>query len=107
MALLTFFLVNVTWVFFRSPDFVTAWRILTSMFTHVKDGAALLTTLAIIKIAVIITLMLVCHWVLRDRKLVSVAGKMPWWALGTVWAVLVILLMLSQESTNSFIYFQF
>jgi alginate O-acetyltransferase complex protein AlgI len=106
-ALLTFFLVNVTWVFFRSPDFSTAWRLLTSMFTEVKGGAVLLTTLSIIKIIVIISLMLICHWTLRNTKLIAVAGKMKWWMLGTIWAVMVILLILSQESTNSFIYFQF
>ncbi|MEJ7674687.1 MAG: MBOAT family O-acyltransferase [Chitinophagaceae bacterium] len=27
------FLVNVTWVFFRAPDFTSAWRMLTSMFS--------------------------------------------------------------------------
>jgi alginate O-acetyltransferase complex protein AlgI len=107
LALLTFFLVNVTWVFFRSPDFTTAWRLLTSMFTEVKGGAAVLTTLSIIKIIVIISVMLVCHWIMRDRKVLPVARTMPWWVVGICWAVMVILLILSQESTNSFIYFQF
>lgn len=107
IALLTFFLVNVTWVFFRSPDFSTAWRLLTSMFTEVKGGAVLLTTLTIIKIIVIISLMLVCHWIMRNRKLIPVASKMPWWIIGIIWAAMAVLLMLSQESTNSFIYFQF
>jgi alginate O-acetyltransferase complex protein AlgI len=107
LALLTFFLVNVTWVFFRSPDFATAWRLLTSMFTEVKGGAVLLTTLSIIKIVVIISLMLICHWKLRNTKLVAAASSLKWWMLGTIWAIMVILLILSQESTNSFIYFQF
>lgn len=107
LTLLTFFLVNVTWVFFRSPDFTTAWSILTSMFTDVKGGATLLTSLTMIKIALIITLMLICHWVMRNRSILPVAGKMRWWVLGLVWAAMVILLVLSQESTNSFIYFQF
>ncbi|UEG50774.1 hypothetical protein LK994_04710 [Ferruginibacter lapsinanis] len=33
--------------------------------------------------------------------------KMPWWLLGIVWSVLLMLLILSQESSSSFIYFQF
>lgn len=107
LALLTFFLVNVTWVFFRSPDFTTAWRILTSMFTDVKGGAVLLPSLTIIKVAVIILLMLVCHWIMRNRKVLTIASKMRWWVLGIAWAAMVIMLILSQESTNSFIYFQF
>ncbi|TDH26466.1 MBOAT family protein [Segetibacter sp. 3557_3] len=107
VVLLTFFLVNVTWVFFRSPDFTTSWRLLTAMFTNVKGGAAVLPTLTIIKVAVIITLMLVCHWVMRNRRVLPVSSKIRWWVLGIVWAAMVILLMLSQESSNSFIYFQF
>jgi alginate O-acetyltransferase complex protein AlgI len=99
--------VNVTWVFFRSPDFTTAWSILTSMFTDVKGGATLLTTLTIIKITTIISLMLACHWLLRDSRILSMTTKIRWWVLGLVWGVMIVLLMLSQESTNSFIYFQF
>ena len=107
LTLLTFFLVNVTWVFFRSPDFTTAWRLLTSMFTTVKGGAALLSTLTIIKIIAITLLMLISQWVMRNRNVVSVAKSLSWWVVGIVWAVMVLLLMLSQESSSSFIYFQF
>lgn len=107
LALLTFFLVNVTWVFFRSPDFGTAWRLLTSMFTDVKGGAVLLTTLTIIKVTVIIALMLVCHWVMRNSKVLPLANKVKWWVLGLVWALMLVLLILSQENSSSFIYFQF
>jgi D-alanyl-lipoteichoic acid acyltransferase DltB (MBOAT superfamily) len=107
LALITFFMVTITWVFFRSPDFATAWRLLVSMFTEVKGGAEILTTLAIIKVAVIISAMLACHWVMRNKNLLAVAGNMKWWTLGTVWAAMLLLLILSQESTSSFIYFQF
>lgn len=98
---------NVTWVFFRSPDFTTAWRLLTSMFTEVKGGAVLLSTLSIIKVAVIVSLMLVYHWVMRNRKVLPVTRTIPWWIVGRAWAVMVILLILSKESSSSFIYFQF
>lgn len=107
LALLTFVLVNITWVFFRSPDFATAWRLLTSMFTEVNGGATILTTLSIIKVAVIISIMLVCHWVMRNTTVLKVAANAKRWVLGTVWAVMIILLCLAQESTSSFIYFQF
>jgi alginate O-acetyltransferase complex protein AlgI len=107
LALLTFFLVTLTWVFFRSPDFISAWRILTSMFTEVNGGATLLTSLTIIKVVVVITLMLTCHWLMRNTKVLPEAKKLRWWMLGLVWAAMIILLMLSQESSSSFIYFQF
>lgn len=106
-ALLTFFLVNVTWVFFRSPDFTSAWRMLTSMFSSKPQGSMLLSNLTIVKVAVIIAGMLGFHWFMRNRRVLSVAEKMPWWLLGLVWSAMLILLILSQESSSSFIYFQF
>ena len=107
LALLTFFLVNVTWVFFRAADFSTAWNMLGSMFGSGNESAALLTTLAIIKVSVIITLMMLFHWFMRNTNILSAAYKLPWWIMGIIWAVILLLLILSQESSSSFIYFQF
>ena len=106
-ALLTFFLVNVTWVFFRSPDFTTAWRLLFSMFGGHNNGIAVLQTLSIIKVAVITVLMVASHWFLRNTTMLEVAAKTKWWVVGLVWSAMIILLILSQESSSSFIYFQF
>ena len=107
LALFTFFLINVTWVFFRSPDFTSAWHLLTSMFSHVPKGAVLLTTLSIIKISVIIFFVVIFHWLMRNTRVLIVAEKLPWWLLGIIWSVLLLLLIWSQESSSSFIYFQF
>jgi D-alanyl-lipoteichoic acid acyltransferase DltB (MBOAT superfamily) len=107
LALLTFFLVNVTWVFFRSADFTTAWRLLGSMFGRADRGAALLSTLAIIKIAIITIGLVTFHWLMRNTRVLTVAGKMPWWLLGIIWSLLLVMIILSQESSSSFIYFQF
>jgi len=107
LALITFFFINVTWVFFRAPDFTSAWRMLSSMFSNVPNGATLLSTLAIIKVSVIVTCMVGFHWMMRNTKVLTVANKMKWWQIGLVWAAMLILLILSQESTSSFIYFQF
>jgi hypothetical protein len=107
LALLTFFLINVTWVFFRAPDFTSAWRMLRSMFSTVPNGAVLLSTLTIIKVSVIIFLMIIFHWFMRNTRVLTVANKLPWWLLGLIWSALLILLILSQESSSSFIYFQF
>ena len=107
LALLTFFMINVTWVFFRSADFSTAWRILNSMFGNVKNGAALLSNLAIIKVSIIVFFLVICHWFMRNTRVLNVANKTPWWVLGLVWSAMLLLLILSQESSSSFIYFQF
>jgi D-alanyl-lipoteichoic acid acyltransferase DltB (MBOAT superfamily) len=107
LALLTFFLINVTWVFFRAQDFHTAWSVLRSMFSNVHDGAQLLTGMTIIKISVIIFFVVVIQWLMRDTRVLTVAQKIPWWLLGLIWSVLLLMLILSQESSSAFIYFQF
>ncbi|MEO6407003.1 MAG: MBOAT family O-acyltransferase [Ferruginibacter sp.] len=107
LALFTFFLINVTWVFFRAPNFTSAWHLLTSMFSHVPKGAVLLSTLSIIKISVIIFFVVIFHWLMRNTRVLIVAEKLPWWLLGIIWSVLLLLLIWSQESSSSFIYFQF
>ncbi|HEX9513196.1 MAG TPA: MBOAT family O-acyltransferase [Puia sp.] len=106
-ALFTFFLVNITWVFFRASTFGKAGAILGSMFGLVHGGAPILATLSMIKIGVILTLLVIIHWLLRDKKVVDVAYRLPWWLTGLLWSTMVILLILNQSSSGSFIYFQF
>lgn len=105
-ALFTFFLINITWVFFRAKTFTKAGDILKSMF-GMQKGEPLLTSLAIIKVAVIIPFMLLFHWIMRNTKVLDAAYQVPWWLLGIVWALLLLMLVWSQESSSSFIYFQF
>jgi alginate O-acetyltransferase complex protein AlgI len=107
LALFTFFLVNVTWVFFRAADFTSAWHLLIAMFGQATDAAPLLSTLAILKVSIVVVLMVIAHWIMRNTTIMEVTEKAPWWALGIVWAVLVVALIVSQKSSDSFIYFQF
>lgn len=107
IALFTFFLVNVTWVFFRAADFSTAWRLLRSMFGQAENGIPILPTIDMLKVAVVITAMVVAHWLMRNTSVLKVAQRQKWWLVGTVWAIMIILLCLSQKSSDSFIYFQF
>lgn len=105
-AMLTFMLVNITWVFFRADTFGKSWGMLQSMF-GMADGKPLLTTLAILKVAVIIPLLVLCHWFLRNTKILDVAYKMSWVWLSVFWSAMLLLLIWAQESGSSFIYFQF
>ncbi len=107
LALFTFFLINVTWVFFRAPDFHAAWGMLSSMFGGVAHADPMLTTMAMIKIAIIIVAVVICHWLMRNTRVLTVAEKLPWWMLGFIWAILVLMIIWSQESSSAFIYFQF
>jgi D-alanyl-lipoteichoic acid acyltransferase DltB (MBOAT superfamily) len=106
-ALFTYMLVNIAWVFFRSGTFNKAWHMLQSMFGQVSDGKALLTSLALIKVAVVIPVMLLTHWLMRGTSVLEVAHRMRWWGLGLVWAAMILLLVWAQDSGSSFIYFQF
>ena len=106
-ALCTFFLINVTWVFFRSPDFTSAWRLLHSMFVRSSSGTALLSWLDIFKVSVIMLCLIIAHWLMRNTMVLKVADKMPWWLLGIVWTAMLLLISLSQNASSSFIYFQF
>jgi alginate O-acetyltransferase complex protein AlgI len=107
LALATFFLINVTWVFFRSPDFSAAWQMLHAMFVHIPKATAVLSYMEIIKVIIIMVALIISHWLMRNTTVLKVAEKIPWWLLGLEWSVMLILIVLSQNASSSFIYFQF
>jgi alginate O-acetyltransferase complex protein AlgI len=106
-ALLTYVLVNVTWVFFRSQDFATAWRILRSMFGLNAEVKAILPTIYIIETVVVIGAMLVAHWIMRERRIEDLVASMPWWLVGGTMAAMMFLILITQDEGHAFIYFQF
>ena len=106
-AFLTFLMICITWVFFRADSFSSAWHLLVDMSGQSLMKTPVLSTLSILKVALVISLMLICHWIMRETNILEMTGKLPWWLVGTVWAFMLILLILSQETGRSFIYFQF
>lgn len=107
LVLLTLFLVNVTWVFFRAPTFGGAMLLLLAMFGVIPNGAAMLTTTAILTVGLVTIALIGCHWLMRDSSLVQLGKRLPWWVLSVAWATMLILVILTQKSSGSFIYFQF
>jgi alginate O-acetyltransferase complex protein AlgI len=107
LALFTFFLVNVTWVFFRATDFAGAWRMLGAMFGQIENGNPILPTIDMIKVSAVIFLMVITHWIMRNTSVMDVVGRLKWWMVSIVWSFLIIALIVSQKSSDSFIYFQF
>jgi hypothetical protein len=71
------------------------------------SGPPLLATATIVKVGVVIVLMLMFHWFMRNTSVLKTAGKMPWWLVSLVWAGMLILIVLSQGTSKAFIYFQF
>ncbi|MTE27876.1 MBOAT family O-acyltransferase [Winogradskyella ouciana] len=106
LALLTYTCVNITWVFFRAREFETAKNMLASMF-GLNDGAKILQSFDIIKVFTVITILFICHWVMRNTSMKAVSLKTPPIVLGIVWAILFVLICIAQGSGEQFIYFQF
>jgi alginate O-acetyltransferase complex protein AlgI len=107
LAFTTFTCVNITWVFFRAREFDTAWNMIKSMFYMQANGEKILDTFTIIKVSIVIGVLFICHWFMRNTSLKEVSLKTSPWALGVVWAIMFFLIVIAQGSGEQFIYFQF
>jgi alginate O-acetyltransferase complex protein AlgI len=107
LAFTTFSCVNITWVFFRARKFETAWSMIKSMFYMQSNGEKILDLFTIIKVSIVVGLLFVCHWFMRNTSLKEVSLKVSPWTLGVVWAIMIFLVIISQGSGEQFIYFQF
>jgi alginate O-acetyltransferase complex protein AlgI len=107
LVLLTFIAINITWVFFRAHDFGKAMLMILSMFGVIPGAPKFVSTLDIYKIAFVTIGILAFHWFMRNSSLVQLAQKLKWWQMGLAWAFMLIVVILTQKSSGSFIYFQF
>jgi alginate O-acetyltransferase complex protein AlgI len=76
------------------------------LFLH-RAGEPVLNTYLVVTASVTIAIMLLLHWLLRNRDLHEVAGRMPAAALGLIWGVMLFLIVITQGGSHAFIYFQF
>jgi len=107
MALVTYFLVNVTWVFFRAQDFDHAWRFLGSMFALRAEPQKVLHLNEIVPALIVIAGMVLAHWRMRKTTLEAVVARAPAALIGLVWGLMLFALVAAQGSDAAFIYFQF
>ena len=108
LAVLTYFLVNLTWVFFRATDFAQAWRMVRAMLGFPVAGSELVLGMNLaVRVVAVIAAMLVVHWTMRSRRLEDMAEKTPGWLLALVWAGMLFAIVITQGSGDAFIYFQF
>ena len=106
--MLTYFLVNLTWVFFRARDFAQAWSMIRAMLGFGVEGTELaLSTYLVALVTTVTAGMLLVHGFMRNRRLEEVVAKTPWWLVGSVWAAMLVLILITQGSGDAFIYFQF
>jgi alginate O-acetyltransferase complex protein AlgI len=71
------------------------------------DGEKILQSFDILKVCVVVGLMFICHWFMRNSSLKEVSLKTSPWVLGIVWAFMFLLIAIAQGSGEQFIYFQF
>jgi len=107
LAILTYTLVNFTWVFFRAKEFGTAKNMILSMLYLNADGEKILGYFDIIKVMVISLILFLTHWYMRRNTVKSVSTNLNPYVFGVVWAILVFLILIAQGSGEQFIYFQF
>jgi alginate O-acetyltransferase complex protein AlgI len=108
VALLTFVLVCVAWVFFRAHSFGQAFDIgavLLGLGSH--KGVRLLKSEPIV-LSIGVTIVLLCvHWSMRDTSITSIVTRVPWWARSLALAAVVLVILGLSGEDRAFIYFQF
>ena len=103
----TYALVCVAWVFFRASDFTIASRMLTGMFGGHVHGDAILSTREFLQIGSVTVGVIAMHWAMRDNTFETAVMRLPPWAITAIGSVMACAIILTQGSSNAFIYFQF
>ena len=107
LGCLTYLLINITWVFFRSSSFERAGAILRGMSGLNREAMPILTTAQIAMPAIIVLGILLCHIWMREKTLESAITRVPNWITAPVLAVMLFAIIIAQGTGNAFIYFQF
>ena len=107
LGLLTYVLVNVTWVFFRAKTFDGAATMLTSMAGAASNPTPMIALLPMIYAMVIIGGIVATHWAMRDKTLEIAVERTPAWLVGALLAIMGVAIIAEQGKGSAFIYFQF
>ena len=107
LGLVTYGAVCLAWVFFRASDFTIATRMLRGMFGGHPHGDAILATREMLQIGIVTFFMMLAHWSLRETNVETAVTRLPRWIVTTAWALMACAIILTQGSSNAFIYFQF
>jgi alginate O-acetyltransferase complex protein AlgI len=107
LGLLTWTLVNVTWVFFRAKKFGTAWQVLRGMSGQNRGAEPILDTVFLVVVPLVVTGIVVSHWLMRTRTLESVLARAHPALVAAAWGAMIFAIVISQGTGNAFIYFQF
>jgi len=107
IGLTTYIAVLVAWVYFRASDFNGASRLIGGMFGRHPTGDAILSTRELLQVGIVTFFLLIAHWSLRDISIEAAVQRLPRWVVTTAWFLMACAIILTQGSSNAFIYFQF
>jgi D-alanyl-lipoteichoic acid acyltransferase DltB (MBOAT superfamily) len=103
----TFFLVNIAWVFFRAKTFEGAFIMLSAMFGQVRSQPTNLPVTDVAWSTLIVGVVVLTHWTMRDTTVESAVQKLPAWLVALAIGVMISAIFLSTGEDRAFIYFQF
>ncbi len=107
LGLLTYALVNITWVFFRADGFGKAWSVLRGMFGGNAGAEPILGTADLTMVAVIVIGIVIAHWLMRRRTLEAMLARRHPVPLAAGLGLMAFSIAAAQGAGNAFIYFQF
>src|SRR5438874_717066 len=107
LALLTFVLVNVTWVFFRAKTFAGAGVVLKGMAGMQAKPEPLIAAGPMIIAMIIVSAIFGTHLTMRNTTLEAVIERTPSVALAGIWTLLLFAVIIEQGQGSAFIYFAF
>jgi hypothetical protein len=70
-------------------------------------GGAVLSTRELLQVGLVTAGLLLAHANLRNIGLETMVARQPRWLITGAWAVMLCAILLTQDSGNAFIYFQF
>jgi D-alanyl-lipoteichoic acid acyltransferase DltB (MBOAT superfamily) len=107
-AFITFIAVSFAWVFFRANSFDQAFTIIQALLTiTVGKPITVIEYFYILLTFSIIFIILVSHWIMRERSLQRFIENTPWWFRSMIFAGLLIAIVTCSGEDRAFIYFQF
>jgi alginate O-acetyltransferase complex protein AlgI len=107
LGLLTYVLVNITWVFFRAKNFAGASTMLQSMAGLAEKPIPMIALLPMIYAMLIISAIVGTHCWMRDKTLEIAVERTPAWLVGGLLAIMAVAVLAEQGKGSAFIYFQF
>ncbi len=107
LALLTYTLINVTWVFFRAKTFGGAWTLLRGMVGANDKAMPILASAHVMLVTLIVVGIVAAHWLMRTRTLEQMLAKQHPVPLALGLGLMAFAIVAAQGTGNAFIYFQF